>query len=109
MGNEACIPYWKTGWASEFRGGESKPLHLGLNWLLPPPVPRPLTCTDGPCPQKLLKIPQILSTERRTHVWDDRPVLGLPEAQIPPALAKLGPSPPHLISPVAGGHRAGEM
>lgn len=92
LGTEACTPYWKTGWKPGFRGGESKPLHLSLNWLPPPAVPRTLTCTDGPCPQKLLKTPQILSTERKMHVWDDRSILCPTQAQILLALAKLGPS-----------------
>ena len=77
---EACIPYWETRWELGFRVGNPSLLTLSLIWLSHSLVHRPLTCTDGPCLQRLLKTPQTLSTKRQTHVSDDRPVLCLIQA-----------------------------
>lgn len=60
-GTEACIPCWERGWELGFRGGEYKP---ESQLATPSAHTSLLTCTDGLCPQRLLKIPQAPSIEK---------------------------------------------
>ena len=60
-GTEACIPCWERGWELGSGVGNTSP---SLNWPPHPPIPSLLTYIDGPCPQRLLKIPQAPSIEK---------------------------------------------